>query len=228
MGRLGFTLVEMLIATTMALLVMIAAMNISSMMVRTHLQSVHRGQLSGLVLASLDGMQRDMAGASFISISSPGPSSGDAVAGCANWSSVAGGAATAGRLDPSQNVEYFIYCVTAPRFGAVYRWKGTLTAPPFCDPAPAVPSCGNVADNKGNMPELLVGGDGVNTGMSYGDAGLNYFSRSRSASGIELHYIVGNSTPTADAASRPGQYAPQFYKVDTRVNTITSFNNPSD
>jgi hypothetical protein len=224
----GFTLMELIIASALAVMVLMGVVNVSMMMTRQHLQGVHRGEINGMTLAALDAVNRDIAASSYIYVPSAMGPTGDSVGGCTNWSSQAVGPNVGGKLDPSQPVTYFLYCIdgSGARFSTLYHYGGTI---PDCQGGVALPSgCGGT-DSRGDNPGIVVRGDGANIGVSRSDSFAGYyFARSRGTNGVELHYIVGNSTPTKDTAGHPGLSAPQFYKVDTTVSVQRSFNTPGD
>ncbi len=238
----GFTLIELVIAVALSVMVMIAAVNVSTIMVRQQLQGVHRGEVNGMTLAALDSMSRDIEGASYLKVTTLGsPPVGNVVAGCTNWSSVGSivaGAVTPATLDSTQNVNYFIYCIDAARFGTLWKWSGTFTAPvaaSTCNPVPSACGVGGTYNAAG--PTILVQGNGTTYGISYGDKfnGVApnptgpYFSKSRDTNGLDMHYIVGNSTPSSiPTFGHPEYEVPQYYKVDTRIDNVKSFNNTAD
>ncbi|MBI3553303.1 MAG: prepilin-type N-terminal cleavage/methylation domain-containing protein [Elusimicrobia bacterium] len=228
--RRGFSLIELLIAVSLAVVVMLAIVSVSTNMVRQHLQASHKGEVNGQTLAALDRMNKDIEGASYLFIPTTATPTGDTVGGCYNWEAKFQGSATGGPLTNGP-ITYFLYCVDATRFGNIYRWTGTVAS---CSPAPTYTACtaAGTANGGTNAAELWIAGDGATHGISRSDAlsgvGGYYFMKSRVTNGVEVHYIVGNSTPTADGAGRPGQYVPHFYKVDTRINMLKSFNNTSD
>ncbi len=236
MTRSGFSLIELMIAATLAIAVMLAVVSLSTNVVRQHLQAVHKGEVSGASLTAMDRLNRDIQSATYLAIPKGTLPQGNTVGGCLDWSGSMNGVGTGGvysTFGVGGTSAYFIYCVTGAgaRFGSLIRYPGagspqmTLAN---CNAFPTVGVCGANASN-GALPEVWVRGDGVNFGLSRGDNNPGYyFARSTDTDGVELHYILGNSTVTGDAASRPGQFVPQFYKVDTKIRMMKSYNNGAD
>ncbi|MBI3551702.1 MAG: prepilin-type N-terminal cleavage/methylation domain-containing protein [Elusimicrobia bacterium] len=221
----GFSLLELLIATALALLVMVAIMSVSSMMVKRHLEAIHKGEVNAATLLTLNAVQRDVADSTYLFVPTSASPLGDVVGGCTNWSPQMVGPNTGGKLDAGQPVTYFLYCIDGfgARFSTLYRYGGTI---PDCQSGVTLPAgCGAGPDSQGRNPVAWVSGNGADYGLSRSDqASGYYFAWSRDSGGVEIHYILGNSTPTADTANRPGHAVPHYYKIDTKVKMIKSFN----
>lgn len=228
MKKRGFTIAELMIALVVMAIIMISIGNVTTMMVRQDLQSAVKSEVAGDTVVALDLMQRDIEYATYLSLTSiyPGkPAPGNAFGVCGDWSSDRTGPATGAQYDSLAKSSYTIYCVTGNQFASLYRYNNTIAN---CNAFPTIGVCG-ANDSNGTTPTVIVLGNGTTTGVSRGDCCEGapndyYFKQSNDANGIEIHYVVGNSTPVAGAV-KAGQYVPTYYKIDTKVDMNRSYNN---
>lgn len=200
-GRKGFSLIELLVAMGLSIFVMGTIIMLSTSTVRSQLDSARKGSATGATLYGLVRMQAELEDASYLSRPPDSTPTGDILSGCTNWSAVLGT-----RLDTSKNVTAFYYCVNNNRLLRYSNAPGSNT----CN-IPA-PSCGS-----GNYETVVYSKPGF-----YRQSGWSYFVRNPDSSGIMLHAVVGNATPTQQNPN------PSFFKFDTRMGMMKSYNNALD
>src|SRR5690349_16271854 len=84
----GFTLMELLIAVSLSLIVLITVISVFTQMVSWHFDGTRKGKSLGVILYSLDQMYKELEDASVLIMPPP---AGDVISGCSNWSDVIGG-----------------------------------------------------------------------------------------------------------------------------------------
>lgn len=111
--RGGFTLLEIIIAISLASMVFLAMMGISGSIIREHLDSVRDGQVSTMTLYSLDAMNREIESATHVDPTQFGhPASGDSIGFCEDYSADLATENGTGAIDSNvNNVKTVIYCV---------------------------------------------------------------------------------------------------------------------
>lgn len=227
-NRRGFTLLELIIAVAIAIAVMSAVVNISSIVTRYHLQASNKVIVSGNAISALQEVTRELEAATFVRVPMPLGTSADWVQVCRNWSgqgsvSNPGGA---GSLDGTGIGNVTAFCVDAAAGGTLYEWKGT-------GDCSAMPIVGLGCNNFGGMTRtVLYPGQTVTfsatSGVWRNPAFPSYFTSTMAGAGgdngIEIHMWFGNPAATADGTGKPGLYVPQVYKIDTKFNMGKSFN----
>lgn len=206
-GARGFTLIELVVATSLSIFVLMAVVMVSTSMIRFQFEAVKKGEVTGATLYSLQKMHRELEDASRLVLPVV---TGNVISGCTNWSEIMPAAEK--RLDSNANSTGFYYCVAPAGCGAgipctLYRYNNSAAT---CS-IPA-PTCGSGAS------EVVV-----YQSFYLGDGASNFFGRDTRSGGVSLNYIVGNSTPTP---SRPN---PVAYKVATTIGfSAKGYNNATD
>ncbi len=204
----GFTLIEMIVAILLSTLVLLGIIAVAASMVRQHFESLSQGELSGQALISLAQMYQDIENANVLA-APPAPvlpatsSSGNALAGCTNWSLLYGKA-----LNSVQPVQSFYYCAapdgTPAHPGAYDLWRYSCNSCP-----PATPgSCGS-PDACGNPVSIVYNALYLESaeGLPPGYGNFFYYVNG----GAAMHYIVGYPKPTTQHPT------PVYYQVDNAV-----------
>lgn len=222
----GFTLLELIVALSLSVFVLIGVISIATSMISYQLDAARHGSAEGMALVAETSLARDIRDATYIA--QPLSGTGNTLAGCTNWSNVIGGADK--RLNPGysgstangdectggNNVMSFYYCASASNQLVRYVSCGTSCSPP----APG--SCGGGAGGA-NMTVIVPSYPGF-----YHMDTLNYFfERADDSDGVGLHYIVGVGTPTATVGKAQVRM-PVSYKFNVRISGNKSYNNPSD
>ena len=184
---------------SISLIVLVGIISLSTTAVRYQVQDSLKGQVAGNTLYSLKRMQSEIEDASVIFQPT---TTGTAVSGCTNWSSV-----TSAKLDSARNVGSFCYWVS----GGILRRHFSSGA-----------SCSNLAASSascvGGTAEVVV----ANPPGVFLKDDLTYVFARAGDSNIELHYVVGNSTPTG------AQPIPTGVKMDIKINTNKAYTNTTD
>ena len=199
--RRGFTLIELIIALTLSVVVLVGIIAVATSVVSFHMDSAVKGNVTSGTLLALQRMQAELEQATYIAAPAWG-GTGDALGGCTNWSQNMGA-----RLDTSQSVLGFYYCVDSSNRLVRYENSGVVCT------VPTAGVCG------GGTPESIV----VHSkpGFFRMDGVPYYFGRGTNGE-IEVHYIVGLATPTAS------NIKPQALKVNSVISTNKAYTNSLD
>lgn len=185
-SKSGFTLVEMLVATVLASVVLLGLFNLVTNMVQSQVKNTRSGTVSAWAVTALTGMTNDIAGASMLSYPAVGSSS-DYLIVCSNWSTkmnTTGGAVLNGGAPSSQQ---YCYDTTdaAPNGNTILR-RTTNT----CPTAPVTPC---TVANYGGTNAVVA------TGVYRNGGNPIFFSDNKTLNGVRIRLTIGN--PTANAAS---------------------------
>ncbi|MFA6318607.1 MAG: prepilin-type N-terminal cleavage/methylation domain-containing protein [Elusimicrobiota bacterium] len=219
-SRGGFTLVEVLIALTLSSTVLIALMTVMASVLRSHIDTTLKGEVSAWTVLALDQLNREIGEASYINNPAHG-GTGNVISGCTNFSKLLYDAIGEGRLDATKEVTAFYYCRSADIGGGMpalirkFSMGTTLTCPASIPSGPCTPGAGaevvirnfHFRDNDGTQSPPLF--------RNRGD-------------GIEMHFTVGSLTrPTSGAAATVA--VPVNMKVDMFVQANRPFTHrPTD
>lgn len=208
----GFTLIELLAAMLLSTLVLVGIISLATNMIRYQFDSMKRGEVSGLNLVALSNMHRQIERATYLQ--APTTAGGNEIRACEGYSSIWSGPLTPGQMS-GMSQRGFVYCVDespACPSGSPVANCPTLyhyDFPGVCPP-PAVGTCGAVVS--GVTPSVVI-----YRNFFKGDTQTNYFWRNNVVGGVEVNYIVGLST---SSANRPNPIA---YKVRTRISMAKSY-----
>ncbi len=195
----GFSLIELVIAVSLASFVLIGVSVIASQMARSQVEGIRGGTVTGWSLVSYLSMAKEIEEANVLAYPIADLAEGDAVIVCKNWSRMQG-LLPGGKLDAAGLVSVIQYCVdsTDPTNLILRRYAnvGALVAcpcpgaPGACNAAPV--AC--VASPAGTWTETGVVGFRLEkiTGLP------NMFKRDNSIGGVRLRYVIGRQTPTTN------------------------------
>lgn len=191
--RSGFSLIELIIAISLATLVLVAIVNLSTSMVRFQMEGIRRGSVTGWALVSFTRMTRDIENANVLVYPTAGAANSDTLVACNNWSRIQPELCGAGdyRTDCSRPVEVLYYCFN-PGAKTIWRYynSSALTSGLACPTSPpTLPAC----DGTPTFPEK--------TQMAWNVerlAGQTMFTRDDSIGGVRIHYAVGEQAATAN------------------------------
>jgi prepilin-type N-terminal cleavage/methylation domain-containing protein len=209
----GFTLLELIIALSLSAFVLVGIIQVSATMVRYQLNAGLKGSAGGSTILALGRMSRMLEDTTYMSIPATGTPQ-DYVAGCTNWSQLGNqrilatlnrGAAPEICPGAANNVVGFVFCRSGSN--QLYLHYNCSTT---CS-IPAVTS-GNCGAGVGTVQQIIGQRPGFYRHGSWG----NIFYRV--TGGVDLHYSVGYSTPTA------AEPTPAFYRMDQRVMMNKAFN----
>jgi prepilin-type N-terminal cleavage/methylation domain-containing protein len=182
----GFTLIEMLVATVLASVVLLGLFNVVTNMVTAEVKNMRTGTVTAWSMAGLNALSTDIAGASQLRYPAVGAGA-DYLIVCSNWSTKAnttGGGPLTGGASQSQQ-----YCWdttdAAPYANAILRM--TTAA---CPAAPVTPC------NSANYGSNSIVATGVYRDLA---ADPIFYSDPKTLNAVRIRLSVGN--PTANAAS---------------------------
>lgn len=190
----GFSIIELVIAISLASFVLVGVATIASQMARSQIDGIRSGTVTGWSLVSYLSMAKEIEDANVLAFPIANGASSDSLIVCKNWSRVVGG-----KLDAAGTVSVIQYCVdSTDAANLVLRRFANVGAGVTC-PDPGVPvAC--VASPGGTWNE-----NGAGNGISVIGFHLekmsgfpNMFTRDNSIGGVRLRYVIGRQMPTAN------------------------------
>ncbi|MBI5883101.1 MAG: prepilin-type N-terminal cleavage/methylation domain-containing protein [Elusimicrobia bacterium] len=205
--RQGFTLIELLLALSLSSAVLVALMTVFASLLRSHVDTSLKGEVSGWTIMALEQMSQEIEEASFINVPAHG-ATGDGLGGCVNFSPLQFTSLGEGRLNTSLNVTAFYYCRSPDIGGGMPALLRIAVVGPGLNCPASIPNGGGCI--LGGNTTVLV------RNFHYRDEDLTSsppIFRNR-GDGIEMHFAVGSGTrpATGAAATIP---VPVSLKVDT-------------
>lgn len=200
----GFTLIELIVAASLSAIVLIGAFSLMSSMVQNEISGMRSGTVTAWTLASINVMNTDIAGSSYLAYPSPG-SAQDSLVTCTNWSAIANPGPSPGRVNSALPVTAYEYCYS-PASNAILRY--VVSGVGACPAAPAACAVGVYSV--------------VATGV-YRDAASDPVfladPASPNANAVRLRFVVGNPNPGVSAGSnmQTSVAVPQSIAFDTRI-----------
>ena len=209
----GFSLLEMLIAMTLASVVLVGIFTAFSSMIRHQIEGAKKSTATGWALASLSKMAKEIEQCTVMPYPSAG--SADMFVGCTNWSrSIPGPIVN----DNTATLVYYCYDASA---NAIRRLAvRPIVAPPAALVCP-VATAARPACNAGGS----AGAGGTNEIIAvdvYKNGGANLFTKDDNIGGVRVRFVVGKQTYTP-VAGQPPVVNPQFLKFDTGISLIRSY-----
>lgn len=184
-ARAGFTLLEMMVAVGLSSMVLVAVVSVSTSLIRTHMEGIRKGTVTGWSSVSFVHMSQEIERANVLVSPTSGTPNSNLLMGCTNWSRQMGPSPGA-KMDPNQNLELFAYCYNP---GAKSLWYYSNSNAAVCPTAPPVIAC------DGTAPFPLFMQTAWNVEMLAPNATM--FTRDDSIGGVRIHYVVGEQAPTA-------------------------------
>ena len=187
----GFTLIELVVASSLSTIALLGLFAIMGSMVQTEVDAMRNGTVTAWSLASINAMSADIASASYISYPTQG-NSANYMYVCTNWSANGGGPGVPGIVDKNQWVTYYYYCYdttdapTSPFYHTILRLYGTIGSGPCPTPA-----------SSSSCTSALGGASVVATGVyNYNSSGVarNIFT-AESENIVHVQFNVGNPMP---------------------------------
>ncbi len=191
MKKKGFSLIELVIAVSLASFVLLGVASIAAQMVRAQVDGMRSGTVTGWTLVSYTAMVKEIEDANVLAYPTNGTSQ-DQLIICKNWSRAYGG-----KLDSSGNVSVVQYCVdgtapVAPETGYTLRRYENTGAAVTC-PSPGVPvSCTSLTPPGTWTRKDVIGFRLEKVG------GANIFTRDDAIGGVRINYIIGSPAATAN------------------------------
>jgi prepilin-type N-terminal cleavage/methylation domain-containing protein len=194
----GFTLIEMLVSTILASIVLLGLFNFTTSMVSSEVNGSRNGTVTAWSIAGIGAMNAEIAGASAIGFPPSGAGGSDELIVCTNWSmrTTPPGQVVTGPGAPSTDAYYYCWDTTdaAPYTNTLLR---KVVSPVASCPTVAI------ACNNGTFSGGKFGADTVMATGIYRNGGAPIFIQDpNTLNAVRLQYSVGN--PAANAVSAGG------------------------
>jgi prepilin-type N-terminal cleavage/methylation domain-containing protein len=215
MRKSGFSLIELVIAVSLASLVLVAVASLAMQMTRSQVEGIRSGTMTGWSVVSYITMAKEIEDANVLAYPIVDGTAQDAIMICKNWSRNAGATPGVGaKLDANGVVSVIQYCLdttapVAPLTGFVMRRYARASAAEVC-PAAAAPVACNAAG-----PGWIENGAASNAVVGFRVerlTGQAIFLRSNAIGGVRVRYVIGNQAGT------PQQPIPKFTTFDYGIS----------
>lgn len=192
----GFSLVELLIATSLASFVLVGVVTISAQLARNQIDGIRSGTVTGWSVVSYMSMAKEIEDGNVLVFPVNNGDAADQIVVCKNWTRVTGAP-----LDASVPVSLIQYCVdptaaVAPETGFRLRRYARVSVGNIC-PTAGVPVACDAAG-----PSWTENGTPSNGVVGYRlekIVGLPLvFLRDNTIGGVRLRYVIGRQTPTSN------------------------------
>ena len=211
----GFSLIELVIAVSLASFVLVGVATIAAQMARSQLDGIRSGTVSGWAAASYMAMAKEIEEGNVLAYPIANGAAADSLIICKNWSRSMVTMPSAGRLDTSAAVAVIQYCLDTSGTDAVLRRYANVGFGVTC-PAVASPvAC--VAAPAGTWTENGVVGFRVEK-----IGGANLFLRDNGIGGVRLSYVIGNQVATTN------QPVVKFTQFNFGIAMQKQFSSPVD
>jgi len=212
----GFSLIELIIAVSLASFVLVGVATIAAQMTRAQVEGIRSGTVTGWSLVSYLSMAKEVEDSNVLAFPIADASSADSLLVCRNWSRMMG-AAPGGKLDAAGIVTVVQYCVdSSDPTNLILRRYANAGALVVC-PSPGAPvPC--VASPSGTWTETGVIGFRLEKLAGF----PNMFTRDNSIGGVRLRYAIGQQAGT------PQQPIPKFTPFDIGIAMQKQYNSASD
>lgn len=193
----GFSLIELVIAVSLASFVLVGVATIASQMARSQVDGIRSGTVTGWSLVSYLAMAKEIEDSNVLAYPIANGAAADSLVVCKNWSRLENGPDQ--RLDKAGTVSVIQYCVdptapVAPETGfTLRRYANVGTYPTVSCPNPGAPVTCNTSP-PGTWTETGVIGFRLEKLAGF----PNMFTRDNSIGGVRLRYVIGRQTPTTN------------------------------
>lgn len=189
----GFSIIELVIAVSLASFVLVGVATIAAQMARTQLDGVRTGTMTGWSVVSYMAMSKEIEEGNVLAFPIADGSSSDNLIICKNWSRMMG-SLPGGRLDTNSPVSVIQYCVdSSDTSNLVMRRYANVGVGVSC-PNPGSPvTCS--ASPPGTWTETGIVGirlEKISGGPS------TVFLRDNAIGGVRLRYVIGRQTATTN------------------------------
>ncbi len=231
----GFSIIELVIAISLASFVLVGVATIAAQMARSQIEGIRSGTATGWSLVSYQAMSKEIEDSNVLAWPKDDLTSADAVVVCKNWSRAQTGPDQ--RLNtntdpPGGNlVTVTQFCVdpaapVPPQTGFTLRRLSRVGLPPTvtCPAAVAAPAtCGTTPSAPwGAWTETGVVGFRLEKIPGAYTGAPNVFLRDNSIGGVRLRYVIGRQTPTTNEPT------PKFTTFDFGISMQKQFNSAVD
>lgn len=188
----GFSIIELVIAVSLASFVLVGVATIAAQMARTQLDGVRTGTMTGWSVVSYMAMSKEIEEGNVLAFPIANGASSDNLIICKNWSRLMG-ALPGGRLDTNSPVSVIQYCVdSSVPTNLVMRRYANVGVGVSC-PNPGSPVTCNSSPS-GTWTETGIVGIRLEKLSGY----ANVFTRDNAIGGVRLRYVIGRQTATTN------------------------------
>ena len=189
----GFSIIELVIAISLASFVLVGAASIGAQMARSQIEGIRSGTITGWSVVSYMAMAKEIEDGNVLGYPIIDGTGQDSIVICKNWSRNMGNGPPGAPLDPTMPVSVIQYCVDNsdpdPLRFRMRRYANVGMA--VACPSPAAPvTC--VAAPSGTWTETGLVGMGVEKLPGF----ATVFWRDNSIGGVRLRYVIGPQTAT--------------------------------
>lgn len=216
-GARGFSLLELLIAVSLSVIVLMAVFGMMTSMFRFQVEGLKKSTVTGWSLASLMKMNKEIESASVMGSPSTNGAQANAMTGCTNWSRIL----TTGKMDGNQNVVVFYYCYDGAPNGTIRR-LAEESAATVCPASPATPPVCSAAWGGANRTN-----DVIAVGVNPHSSGALVFTKDDSVGGVRVRFTVGEKT-FVHVDGKPDVVNPQYMEFDTSITMSRPYLNTND
>ena len=183
----GFSIIELVIAVSLASFVLVGVASIAAQMARNQVEGIRSGTATGWAVISYVAMSKEIEDANVLAFPIANGAGSDSIIICKNWSRVVGG-----RLDATNDASVVQYCLDTSAASNFVLRRYENTGPAVACPDPGVPAA-CTATPAGTWTDTSVVGFRVER-----LSGGNVFTRDNSIGGVRVRYVVGRQTPTTN------------------------------
>ncbi len=185
----GFSIIELVIAVSLASFVLVGVAVIASQMARSQVDGIRSGTVTGWSLVSYTAMAKEIEDANVLAYPINNGDNADSIVICKNWSRIQGG-----KLDATGNVSVVQYCVDTSAAGNFLLRRYANVGPGVACPSPPAAPVGCIASPTGTWTETGVVGFRLEKLSGF----ANVFWRDNGIGGVRLRYVIGQQAATAN------------------------------
>lgn len=222
LNKKGFSLLELVIAVSLASFVLLGVATVASQMARSQVEGIRNGTATGWTVISYMAMSKEIEDGNVLAYPVADGASADTLIICKNWSR-AQGALPGGKLnatDPvtsaAADVSVVQYCLDSTDATNLILRRYENTGPAVTCPNPAVPVACTAAPT-GTWTATGVVGIRVERLSS-----ASIFTRANSSGGVRVRYVVGRQTPTTNDPN------PQSTPFDFKISMQKQYSSTLD
>jgi prepilin-type N-terminal cleavage/methylation domain-containing protein len=187
-AKKGFSIIELVIAISLASFVLVGVATIAAQMARNQVDGIRSGTATGWSVVSYMAMSKEIEDSNVLAYPIANGASADSLIVCKNWSRVVGG-----KLDAAGTVSVIQYCVDSSDLANMVLRRFENTGAGVVCPDPGVPVACTAAPG-GVWTDVGVIGFRLEKIAGF----PNMFTRDNSIGGVRVRYVIGRQTPTTN------------------------------
>ncbi|OGS41839.1 MAG: hypothetical protein A2506_03870 [Elusimicrobia bacterium RIFOXYD12_FULL_66_9] len=214
----GYTMLELIIAVSLSVVVLMAIFSVMTSMFRFQIEGFKKSTVTGWSLASLMKMTKEIESASVLAYPLDATPR-DYLVGCVNWSRII----SSGQADSNQNVVVFYYCYDSANktIRRLAEEPAAAGCPGTATVAPALPACNAIWGGANRQNDVIA------TNVNRHSSGAFVFTRDDGIGGVRIRFVVGEKT-YVHVDGKPDVVNPQYMEFDTGVSLSRSYLNSND